>query len=375
MKKKYDVGAYVWPAYTGKEPRAYTFWPDKIGEWQTIKSATAKFEGHSWPRKPLWGYVDEADPTVMEMQIDEATSHGVNVFIYDWYWYDKRPFLEQCLNDGFLKAKNRNKMKFYINWCNHNGSSFWDKRLSDDPEQIVWLATVDRKEFEVIVDRVINKYFKCENYYKINGCPVFNIHYFQNFIKGIGGVDEAASAIEYFREETKKAGFPDLHLQLNLVGCMEDYSGISMFGGMEFEFDKIFQKIRFDSATHYQFLAMTNMNREYEEVIVDAVKEWNDEKNTLPFTYFPPVSIGWDNNPRTHKLMPTICKNNTPDKVEIALREAKKFIDKNNLVAPLVTINSWNEWTETSYLEPDDLYGYGYLDAVKKVFVDEVEDK
>ncbi len=25
--------------------------------------------------------------------------------------------------------------------------------------------------------------------------------------------------------------------------------------------------------------------------------------------------------------------------------------------------NSWNEWTETSYLQPDDLYGYGYLNA------------
>ena len=35
---------------------------------------------------------------------------------------------------------------------------------------------------------------------------------------------------------------------------------------------------------------------------------------------------------------------------------------------PLITINSWNEWTESSYLEPDDLYGYGYLEAVKRVF-------
>ena len=181
MSKKYDVAAYVWPAYTGDEPRAHTFWPQKIGEWETVKSATAKFEGHTWPRKPLWGYVNEADPAVMEMEIEEASRHGVNVFIYDWYWYDRRPFLEQCLDNGFLKAKNRDKMKFYINWCNHDGSSFWDKRLSDDPEQIMWLATVDRKEFEVIVDRVINKYFKCDNYYKVNGCPVFNIHYFQNY--------------------------------------------------------------------------------------------------------------------------------------------------------------------------------------------------
>ena len=36
--------------------------------------------------------------------------------------------------------------------------------------------------------------------------------------------------------------------------------------------------------------------------------------------------------------------------------------------APLITINSWNEWTESSYLEPCTVNGYGYLDAVKRVF-------
>ena len=105
MKRTYDVAAYIWPAYTGKEPRTRMFWPDGIGEWQTVKKATAKYEGHTWPRRPLWGYEDEADPRVMEKQIREAVTHGVNVFIYDWYWFDRRPFLEHCLNEGFWARK------------------------------------------------------------------------------------------------------------------------------------------------------------------------------------------------------------------------------------------------------------------------------
>ncbi len=34
----------------------------------------------------------------------------------------------------------------------------------------------------------------------------------------------------------------------------------------------------------------------------------------------------------------------------------------------MVTVGSRNEWTESSCLLPDDLYGYGYLEARKRVF-------
>ena len=96
--KKYDVAAYVWPAYTGDEQRARIFWEEGCGEWQTVKNARKnsylKPKDYVWDRQPLWGYVNEADPAVMEMEIQCAHDHGVNVFIYDWFWYDDRPFLE-----------------------------------------------------------------------------------------------------------------------------------------------------------------------------------------------------------------------------------------------------------------------------------------
>ena len=61
--------------------------------------------------------------------------------------------------------------------------------------------------------------------------------------------------------------------------------------------------------------------------------------------------------------------------IKKGLEMAKAYADGHSSQPPLVTINSWNEWTETSYLEPDDLYGYGYLDAVKEVFMPEQEEE
>ena len=368
--KKYDVAAYVWPAYTGDDPRTRIFWNEGVGEWQTVKNSAPKDNGYHWQRKPLWGYQNEADPTVMREQIKEATSHGVNVFIYDWYWYDGRPFLENCLNDGFLKAENKNDMRFYLMWANHDANYNWNKDLSDDfGKTVVWKGAVKRDGFEDVAHRVIDKYFSELNYYKIDGCPVFMIYDVNNLVSGLGGIEKTKEAIEWFRAETKKAGFPDLHLQITIWGEKSvDLSGFD--SNMQGSTKDIVATLGADSVTHYQFVHFTDVNRDYSDILPDVKKEWERIDNEYNAPYYPHVSCGWDNNPRFHRYRPKIVKNNTPENVEKAFRYARDYIDSHpELKAPLVTVNSWNEWTETSYLEPDDLYGYGYLDAIKKVFV------
>ncbi len=364
----YDIAAFVWPSYTGDELRSRIFWPEGIGEWQTVKKAGPKFDGHNWPRRPLWGYVNEADSSVMEMQIEEAVNHGVNVFIYDWYWYDRRPFLENCLNDGFLKAKNNSKMKFYIMWANHDANHLWDKRLSDSECRSVpvWQGTVDRAEFERMAERLIDKYFSCDNYYKINGEPVFMIYELHKFVEGLGGVDEAADAIKWFKKTAKDKGCTGVHIQIAGRASNHNLSGVD---GHRDNIETI-KKIGIDSFTHYQFVHITNVNRSYPEVMEDVKTIWGRAEESYGIPYYPHVSCGWDNNPRFDSFLPNILKDNTPKNFESAIRDAKKYIDERNLPVSLITINSWNEWTESSYLEPDDLYGYGYLDAIKKVFVD-----
>ncbi|MGI6238983.1 MAG: glycoside hydrolase family 99-like domain-containing protein [Christensenellales bacterium] len=365
-KRNYDVAAYIWPAYTGDEPRSRIFWPEGMGEWQSVKSARAMFDGHLWPRKPLWGYVNEADPYVMQMQIDAALDHGVNVFIYDWYWYDRRPFLEQCLNDGFLKARNNREMKFYLMWANHDAVQLWDKRNSHDLSTVVWEGAQDPSEFRRAMRRVIDRYFTLPNYYTIGGKPVFMIYDVPNLVAGLGGAQRAGEEIAWLREECVRAGLPGIHLQFAMWS--DGATNISGVDGQKGVSAREFGALGFDSATHYQFVHFTDIDRAYPDVLADARAEWARLEKEFPFPYFPHISLGWDNNPRFERFRPGILRDCTPENIEAGLRAAKEYLDQRPELAPLVTINSWNEWTETSYLQPDDLYGYGYLEAVRRVF-------
>lgn len=366
QERKYDVAAFLYPAYAADDPRLTPFWPMGIGEWETVMTVQDRFPGHYWKREPVWGYINEADPAVMEMEINQAVKHGVNVFIFDWYWYDGRPFMETTLNNGFLQAENRNDMQFYLMWANHDVLNLWDTRLYDCKEDnVIWRGQVDREEFEKICKRNIEKYFKQPNYYKIDGKPVFMIYDIKVLIDGLGGFEATADALNWFTEETKKAGFPGLDLQLTTWAPNLDYSGLD--GNKNFEPGNDFvNKLGFDSMTHYQFAHFNWMDAEYSDIVKNAIKEWKKLDQEFDVPYYPHVSIGWDNSPRTRES--AVSRNNTPEEFQKALQAAKDFLDARPELHPLITINSWNEWTETSYLQPDDVYGYGYLEAVRNVF-------
>ena len=366
QERKYDVAAFLYPAYAADDPRLTPFWPMGIGEWETVMTVQDRFPDHYWKREPVWGYINEADPAVMEMEINQAVKHGVNVFIFDWYWYDGRPFMETTLNNGFLQAENRNDMKFYLMWANHDVLNLWDTRLYDcEEDNIIWRGQVDRDEFEKICKRNIEKYFKQPNYYKIDGKPVFMIYDIKVLIDGLGGFEQTVDALNWFTEETKKSGFPGLDLQLTTWAPNLDYSGLD--GNKTFEPGNDFvNKLGFDSMTHYQFAHFNWMDAEYSDIVKDAIKEWKKLDKEFDAPYYPHVSVGWDNSPRTRES--AVSRNNTPEEFQKALQAAKDFVDARPDLHPLITINSWNEWTETSYLQPDNVYGYGYLEAVRSVF-------
>jgi hypothetical protein len=354
--KPYYIAAYIWPSCHDDEMGRSVLWPDGTGEWEIIKKGTPRFEGHYQPKIPLWGYEMDNDPHVMEKWIDAATDHGVNVFIFDWYWYDGGPFLESSLNDGFLKASNNWKMQFYVMWANHDvRRNYWNVHKYQEDTTFLWRGAVSPADFKIIVDRIINQYFTRSNYFKIDGKPVFSLFNMPNFIKSFKDEEEARAAMDYFRTETIKAGFPGLHLQVLANGAVNSSAlqSIELLGA--------------NSATKYNW---GGPHREdYMRYGTEALERQNKWDSALSIPLFPNASIGWDDTPRfPHKTKEHVVHyNNTPGSFAGFLQKAKEYCDNHPEQPALITVFAWNEWIEGAYLLPDVKYGFEYLEAVKKV--------
>lgn len=360
-----DVAAYVWPSCQNEERSRNKLWSEGIGEWEIIKKGTPRFEGHYQPRQPLWGYLMDDDPAVMEKKIEAASSHGVNVFIFDWYWYEGKPFLEEALNEGFLRAQNKDEMSFYLMWANHDvpGNMWNPYRYKSD--SLLWEGNVTWPEYKELVERVIANYFNQPNYYKIDNKPVFSLYSLEELVQSFDGLEGAKKALDYLRQETIKAGFDGLHLQL--VG---KYSHLQPnFGEGLLNVNEICEMLEANSVTMYNMAGNDLRKENYIPYLASAIKlrtEW-DKKLSLPF--IPCVSVGWDNTPRYPDMgkEEIIHQHDTPESFGAGLLKAKEYVMERPEQPQVIVINAWNEWVEGSYIEPDLRWGYGYLETIQRI--------
>ena len=228
---------------------------------------------------------------------------------------------------------------------------------------------MDWKNYEIIVERIIRQYFSQPNYFKINGEPVFSIFSVDKLLESFGGsVEEARRALDYFRDEVKKAGFPGLHIQWNQGG------GSVMSEANAGRFTERVKAMGFNSVAMYN---MGGLNEDYLVYGANSVRIREQMDSILDVPVFPCVSIGWDDTPRfpAKGIKDVVHYNNTPQSFAALLSIAKKYADSHPDQPGLITINAWNEWVEGSYLLPDMLNGFGYLEAVKEVIIEGKYDR
>lgn len=382
-KTAYEVAVYYFPNYHVDSMNEV--WHGKgWSEWDLVKTAKPRFPNHQQPKVPAWGYFDESDPAWAAKEIELAASHGVDVFIYDWYWYRQTGlYLHGGLENGFLKAANRNKLKFALMWANHNWTNIHPTAYTNNPEKLTD-GEVDWKLWDTLTTYIIEQYFKQPNYWKIEGKPYFSIFETARFMHSFKTTDSAALAIKFFDDKVKQAGFPGLHL--NLIDQFASDGNLTYVLKQPLKRTDVLNALQVSSVTSYNFLADYDLagkgwpTASYQSATESNTAYWSKvstQINSLPF--FPTVSMGWDVTPRLiqsdkfdtfkgYPWMPVLTGTNSVTVFKQALTAAKTYLQQHPGQPKIITINAWNEWTEGSYLLPEKRTGTQYLDAIKAVF-------
>ncbi|MDR0698417.1 MAG: glycoside hydrolase family 99-like domain-containing protein [Tannerella sp.] len=349
---------------------------DNWSEWELVKQARPRFEGHDQPKVPAWGYTDEKDPEVMAQKIYAAATHGIDVFIFDWYTYEGRPFLNRCLDEGFLKAGNTNSIKFALMWANHDWMELYPY-TAGETHDFLYDGKVTPEMFDRIGDHLIQQYFTQPNYWLIDGKAYFSVYDIQNFIHSFGSLEATVMEMEKLNQKAVSVGLKGVHW--NLVAW-----SAAILPGQDAPTNNkdLLDRLGFDSATSYVWIhhvGLPQVQTDYNYVRDEYVKHWDRVKKEYGTPYYPNVTMGWDPSPRTNQgkewsgsgygyPYTNTIGDNTPENFKKALQMTKDKLLADPDGPRILNINCWNEWTEGSYIEPDTKSGMVYLEAVKAVF-------
>jgi hypothetical protein len=312
----------------------------------------------------------------MEAQAKLAKEHDIYGFCYYHYWFNGKRLLDAPIKK--MLETGQPDFPFMLCWANENWTRTWDGREKDILIEQQYSKEDDRSHIRHLIS-----YFKDPRYIKVQGKPVICIY--KSFL-----LPDASGTISIFREEAKKEG-------MELYICRfenHDHYGEAYMQGFDAAID--FQPFGENFSAYNKLLeqrARKNFARRALFKFFDIIgwkqpeTKWvrnyyqrpayNDfakftvaQARPKKYKIFPGIFPNWDNTAR-RGADALIFRNSTPASFKSWLQKIFNSFKPFSKDENFIFINAWNEWAEGNHLEPDEKWGRGYLEAVKKVMKNE----
>lgn len=352
-------------------PENDEWWGKGFTEWTNMKKSKPLFDGHYQPRIPLDNnYYDLSDVEVLRWQAKIARDHGIYGFCFYHYWFNSHLLLEKPME---LLLENPDiDINYCISWANENWTNAW---VSKDNKILIGHDFDDEEDWIKHFDYLL-QFFKDKRYMLENNKPILVI-YVPHHIKKL------KEMLSVWTNLAIKNGFDGItYIYQNAKSHFDETMDKKLFDyGIEFEpgytnlssmnnnkklyyiwMPKISSWLQKNLNIHIGKLNKSNKlkTQNYDEVWEKCLNRIPDSENMIPTAF-----VDWDNTPRRQERGEVFIGAN-PMKFKTYL---KRLVIKTRDVykSDKMFLFAWNEWAEGGYLEPDEKYGYGYLEAIKEI--------
>lgn len=347
--------AYYLPQFHEFEENTKWFGPG-FSEWSNTAKAVPQYTGHYQPHVPIdVGFYNLENTSVMKKQIELAKQYGIYGFCYYYYWFSGQKVMERPL-ENFLNDKSLD-MPFFLFWANEDWTMMWD---NGNEKEILHKQEIHDDDAQKFMQDIL-PYMKDSRYIKIDNKPLLVLYELTKY-----PYEKYLKFVEEIRNIAVDNGFDGLYIMSTIRNDVDIYN-----------LKAITDTYKLDSMLEFFPQGLKPiLEPAYKKIINPEFKGtfWNLKKFLKEKQYFYPNTAKifkgcfthWDNTSRK-------CYNNT-DIYENTPQDYKKWLidiinwTKNNKPQEeqFVFINAWNEWAEGAHLEPDQKYGYAYLQATKE---------
>ena len=327
-------------------PENDKWWGRGFTEWTNVKKAKPNFTGHYQPQLPIHnGFYDLRVPDVLREQAKLAKNYGIYGFNFYYYWFDGKVLMHKPFE---ILLKNQDiDINFCLSWANENWTRRWDGMDNE-----ILIAQDHCEEDSRAFFLSLLKYFKDSRYIRVDNKPVLII-YRPNIIPRM------RETVLLWRELAQECNLTGIYLV-----------GAQTFGFKDpndYGFDAVMQFPPHTVKAKKIQAADINIHPSFSGVIYDYADAANNAIKEKPSInkQFSTSMLSWDNTARK--------QNNSRIYGNFKVSLYKQWLSNTATSTyynpqlgsdeKIVFVNAWNEWAEGAHLEPDNKFGYSYLQA------------
>lgn len=319
-------------------------------EWSNCAKAVPQFTGHWQPHLPVdVGFYNLETTYPMHRQVELAKMYGIHGFCFYYYWFSGGSKIMEKPINNWLKDSALD-FPFMLFWANEDWTNTWGEQAHLGTK--TYSAKMKPADVEKFVNDIL-PFFKHESYITVEGRPHLIIYqskkdpYLPEFIQKIGEAVEAAG----LKKPYISLVFPD---DFDASFNPQDYGADAAvdFGShlpvMPTEVPAL--------TTNKKLINPLAKITEYD------METFVNEELFLSKTSYPVYRGAMTYFDNTARKIYTGAQlfNITP---ELYQKWLTRLVQESE--TDQIFIAAWNEWAEGMHLEPDQKYGYAYLQATK----------